>query len=122
MTEKILFWNCCGGLTSKIDTIRQIINKFQPLLMFISESEILQSHDTNWFGIQNYELTLSHTIKLGKSRIVCYNRCNSGVKIRLDLIKKDCVEVIPVDFDGIRIVGVYRPFKLIANQTNETAC
>jgi len=36
----VLFWNCCGGLLSKLDTIKQILSKYQPAALFISEAEL----------------------------------------------------------------------------------
>ncbi len=36
----ILFWNCCGGLSSKIDTLKTIVAKHNPELIFASEAEV----------------------------------------------------------------------------------
>jgi len=122
MTDKILFWNCCGGLRSKIDTVRLIINKFQPLAMFISEAELKSNHETSWFSIQGYEFNHSSTLKKHeKSRLISYTRSNSNLKVRMDLIKNENVEIIPIDYLDTRIIGIYRPFKLHENMTKETA-
>jgi len=45
-----------------------------------------------------------------------------GIKIRLDLIKSKNLEIIPVDYQETRIIGVYRPFKLVGNETPQSSC
>ena len=113
----ILYWNCCAGLNSKIDSIRLIINKFKPEAFFVSEAEV-KENTVNWFQIQDYNLILSPTIAHGLSRIVCYLSNSSNLRHRPDLIKDDTLEMIALDSpDNYRILGTYRPFKLIANST-----
>jgi len=108
----VLYWNCCGGLASKIDTVKQIISVRKPMAFFVAESEIKKEvHSIKWFEIEGYEIVLSKTYtKLGKSRLMGYLSLNYSFKIRDDLIKDDQLELIAVDFDKTRVVAVYRPF------------
>ncbi len=38
--NKVIYWNCAGGVKSKHDYIKQVINEEKPCVFFISESEI----------------------------------------------------------------------------------
>ncbi len=100
----ILFWNCCGGLPSKINEIKLIIDKYGPEAFFIAESELTQIN-TPWCQIKGYNLLTSETTL---SRIACYLVIGSSLTqtenstdtqiIVLDDPKRRIVEIIKVNF------------------------
>jgi hypothetical protein len=112
-----LFWNCCGGLGSKMDSVWAIIEKYNPECFFISESEVSVESST-WLQCQNYTLHCSNTIKNKKSRLICFLRNNSEFKI---ILPDTLTEIIAIENQTSRIIGVYRPFKLLEHQTKESA-
>jgi hypothetical protein len=116
----ILFWNCCGGIASKIIQVKMIIAKYKPELFFISESEVTGINQS-WFRIDGYLLTTSPTLEHGKSRIICYQLLGSKLKHVPELLTNDLTECIVFETDDIRIIGAYRPFRLIGNQTKTKA-
>jgi hypothetical protein len=46
-TNLIISWNCSHGLTQKIDFVRFLIDKYNPLAMFISESDLTANDEIN---------------------------------------------------------------------------
>jgi len=114
-----LFWNCCGGLASKLDTVKLILAKFNPIAFSISEAEISDKSNLKWFNQDGYDLITSKTIIHGKTRLICYIKNDIKYKLKQNLIKSDKTEVIAVDIGGTRMVSVYRPFKTIENNQRE---
>jgi hypothetical protein len=112
-----LFWNCCGGLASKMGSVWTIIEKYNPECFFISESEV-KAENSAWLQCQNYTLHCSKTILTGKSRLICFLRNNSEFKV---ILPETQTEIIAIENHSSRIIGVYRPFKLLLNQTKESA-
>ncbi len=119
--SRVLFWNCCGGIPSKKQAIESIIEKYHPELFFICEAEI--TNDTqNWAAIEGYNTILSPTIHWGKSRLVCLQNMNSSLKVNHSILKDDnTTEMIAFENHDTRIVGLYRPFKLLESQTKKSA-
>jgi exonuclease III len=120
MCVQIIFWNACGGLASKINTVQTIIDQFSPEALFISESEVTEINKS-WFAVQNYDLITSKVINHGKSRLICLLKVNSFLTHKPELVTRDTVEAIVLESHLVRIVGVYRPFALINNQTKSAA-
>ena len=107
--DSIIFWNCGGGIKSKIDFIRNFIHSHKPSLFFVSESEISQ-HDLGIVQIQGYDLLTANTLNSNsKARLACYIK--SEVRYKL-LIIDDKLDILGLDIGGLRVIGVYKPFKL----------
>jgi len=107
----MLFWNCCGGLRSKLDTVKLILDSKRPDLFFISEAEVKSQHPLNLLKMEGYNLITSEVITHGKSRLVLYVK--DGLKFQLKTVKNTTMEVICVDINNTRIIGCYRPFKTL---------
>ncbi len=120
MTERILFWNACGGLASKINTLQTMIDSLRPLALFIAEAEITPIN-LSWFKIPDYELITPKVITHGKARLACFLKSTSGLTFKPDLITRDTVEAIVIEDHRSRIVGIYRPFALLESQTKSSA-
>jgi len=108
MTNKILYWNCCGGLSSKIDSIKHIINSYKPVLFFISECEIKKNTPLGWVSIDNYDFIPSSNYNINKSRLGVYIK--QGVVSKIIHPKKSGLEIIAIEIDKVMIIGTYRPF------------
>ncbi len=68
----IISWNCSHGLSSKIDYVKELITRFKPMVMFISECELSLNDEINlnYFYIAGYNLVHSNTrIKRGDDRL-----------------------------------------------------
>jgi len=115
----IIWWNCAGGILSKIDFLKNFLASNKPFIFFISEAEI-NSDNQNLVQIKGYDILLSNTIngEFEKSRSVCY--------IREDLtyneikIKNTISDIVAVEFEGTSYVGIYKGFKLPSGQTPNT--
>lgn len=109
MNNQVVFWNCCGGIKSKIDYIRHFLTSSKPSILFISESEVSIA-DKDVIKITDYDLVLSNTLgPNSKSRLACYILSSLNYN-QVDI--GDKLDIIALDVQGSRIVGVYRPFKL----------
>jgi hypothetical protein len=114
---RALFWNCCGGVASKIDTINSIIAKFNPEFFFVSEAEVTQ-FNKSLAQVKGYNMLTSGTMEVGKSRIICYTQ----EKVIFSVIGTGkLVEIIGIELPDSIIIGAYRPFKLIEGQTADIA-
>lgn len=71
LMSSLMWWNCAGGVISKIDFIKDLCktNKPRPLVVFISESNIDQ-HLVDLVKIDNFSILTAGTIQNGKSRVV----------------------------------------------------
>lgn len=104
--EKVIFWNCRGGIRSKIDVIQHYALCHAPKIFFICEANIKSTDDVNSINVKNY--SMFHTaFEGGVSRLACYIELNSGYKVTLD--STGC-EILVVENDTRKFVGVYRPF------------
>jgi len=54
---RVIFWNCCGGASGKMQSIKYIANKYNPTLIYIAEAEF--ERKMTWVHLQNYELSIS---------------------------------------------------------------
>jgi hypothetical protein len=118
----VVYWNCSHSLSSKMDFVRQFLNDRKPQLMFIAECE-LSRHDEinlNFFYVADYSLYHSNTrekrgnLKL-KSRICVYIRNDVEFKRHEGL--EGLNEMIVLDLKHWRVIGTYRPFKLLMGET-----
>jgi hypothetical protein len=108
---RIGFWNCGGGLRSKYYFVKDFLLEQKLSLFFISESEVQES-DVGILRIPEYELLFAKNGE--KSRMVCYVR--TGIKYKQLKVNKD-LDLIALDIENSRIVGLYRGFKLTEGQT-----
>jgi hypothetical protein len=120
---EIIFWNCCHGLSSKINFVRDFLINESPVAMFIAEAELSRYDEINagFFYVQGYSLLHSETReKRGnsklKSRICAYVR--DDIKYFRQKGLEGLNEVIILDLMGKwRVVGIYRQFKLLDGET-----
>jgi len=107
--NRITYWNCAGGIKSKLDYIKQQIANENPCVFFISESE-LKTDDLNLAKIRNYDLITALTINKGPSRVACYIKSNISYKVVP--IKDHDLDIIAIETRFERVIGLYRGFKL----------
>jgi exonuclease III len=120
MASQVLFWNCCGGLHSKINSVHMIIDKYHPIAFFISEAEV-SANNSNFFSKEGYALHPSNNLtRNGKSRLVCYILNGTDFTAKRELVTGDS-EIIVIENNNLRIIGIYRPFKLPPNQTRQSS-
>jgi len=120
MSSNFLFWNCCGGVGSKIDTINLLLRQHSPEIMFISEAEYQPSH--SWIRFQDYVIEPTLTWTYGKSRLIALLHQNSTFRKSSQSIPDD-LELIAFENSTHKICGVYDlsptsmeiPVKLILN-------
>ena len=108
MVNKIIYWNCAGGIKSKIDFVRNLISKHSPTLCFISEADI-ESFDLDVVRVKDYDTVVPDSIKDRKARTLCY------IKNDITYKKLSChsdLDLISIDIGNERIVGLYKGFKL----------
>jgi hypothetical protein len=108
----ILFWNCCGGLPSKINEINSIIDIYGPEAFFIAESELTQTN-TPWCQVNGYSLLTTTTTP---SRIACYLITGSSLT---QTDNPTDTQIIVLDDSKRRIVGYYKPFKIPTGKTKK---
>ena len=119
LTNCIASWNCAGGIKSKYDYIVDLIGSNKLSILFVSESE-LTSNDLDIVKIKDYDLLTSNTLNGpgNKSRLSCY--INTKIKYKV-LFIESVLDVIALDIGPLRLIGVYRGFKLLPGENNESA-
>jgi len=105
-TKKVIWWNVAEGLAAKHETVKEIINKENPVLFFIFESNTRSNKSNKHLGIQGYDFVTSES---DFSRTACYIQKEKGLKV---VSQGEGNEVIVVENDQVRIMGVYMPFRL----------
>ena len=110
----ILWWNCAGGVASKLNFIKNLIYKQAPALLFVSESNTKSGQINSHFNIGGYEFV---TTESEFSRTACYLKMGSGFKV---VSRGAGLEVITVEDETTRIMGIYRPFKVTGESTLTT--
>jgi len=113
---KILYWNCCKGLSSKLSILKSLIIQNKPQFVFVCEAEIKINKDFDYYNIDGYALILSNTIDTGMARLACYVKNGIKYNRRTDLEKKG-LEIIILDSKKVRIIGLYRPFKMLNGES-----
>jgi len=115
-SSTVLWWNCGGGLRSKIDYIKYTILTIKPAILFVSEAEIKINDDLGSISIENYDILLSNTIDLGKARVAAYVHNDLNYK-RLKNAENEKAEIISLMVGEDIFVGIYRPFKPTVDET-----
>jgi len=113
----VIWWNCAGGILSKIDYLNDFCRskKSKPLLIFISEAEV-NDHMLGLINLNGYSILTAKTIKNGKSRVICY--INEKVKSFKEVkVSDDSIDVLAIDIQGYRFVGLYKGFKTREGET-----
>ena len=110
-----LFWNCCGGIKSKLDTLKLIISKYTPEALFISEAEIRKTDDLGWFRVAGYDFHVTESFNHGTARSACYIKINSG--LQQVKFNDHGQEILAFENATERLCGVYRPFKIPSGST-----
>jgi hypothetical protein len=114
LKDNIAFWNGGGGVRSKYDYLKHLLIDRKLSVIFISESEISEN-DLDILKISDYDLLTASTLGDGsnaKSRVCCYVHSS----IRYKQLKIGAIlDVIAIEIENYRIIGLYRPFKLPPN-------
>ncbi len=106
---KIIFWNCSNGLISKLDCVKDLIKKYSPYIVFVSEAELRNEDQIKACSIQNYTLHVSKGFNTWRARSCCYVRDGHDLK-RVDLLESSELIVIDSPSLKLRMGGFYRPF------------
>ena len=90
---KLCHWNAGNShLRNKMESIENVVKKYSPHVIGISEANLLKNHDINEVQIAEYELITSTTmenISLQYSRVVVYKHSSIISKVRKDLMSPD---------------------------------
>ena len=90
---KLCHWNAGNShLRNKMDSIENVVKKYSPHIIGISEANLLKNHDISEVQIAEYELITSTTmdnISLQYSRVVVYKHSSIISKVRKDLMSPD---------------------------------
>jgi len=107
--NSVIYWNCAGGIKSKLDYIKQSFLPSNPDIIFISEAE-LSFNDLNIVRLKGYELEVAKSINHGKARMACYIK--SSINYKIIKIADETLDIIAIETKQDRLVGVYKGFKL----------
>jgi len=111
---KLATWNICLGMFHKVDIIKQTIYRENLDLLLLNETEINESHDTQYLKIPEYDLVTP--LNKTNTRIAAYIRSDKNYKILCSNVKLD---TISIQIEEIKILGIYRAYKL-PNHDNYT--
>ena len=117
MPIKINSWNCCLGVSNKIETVARILYENKIDILFVQEAEITKTTPLNVLNIKGYSCEFSPTIGQNKSRMVCFVK-NSIKYVRLENKEDKNVELIALKVSDSIICGFYRPY-LLPNHRSE---
>jgi len=119
MTESILYWNVASGLLKKWDTIKDIIAKHEPSIIFIAEADLKNDQDYNCLNVNGYDLLVTGTMaRRGKSRMIALVLKNSYKVV--DVPNNELNELIFLSNGKLTVVGGYRPFKRYDKETAQS--
>jgi len=112
----INYWNCGAGLLKKLDIIKNEIEKDQPQIFFVAESDLLSARKLGVFQMRGYTFEHSKTLE---TRISCW--FNSTYKRILNL-EDDFCEIIVLEnvATQLLVVGIYHPYKCYENETTRS--
>lgn len=112
----ILSWNCGNGLKSKVDSVKYILNKSGPDLLFVHEAEVKQEH-VPYFKIKGYDFITSKSIEgpFKQARTICYVKNTSDVKPKIIETRDDKIDLIMFDCGHFAVAGLYRGFRTPPN-------
>jgi len=116
----VVFWNCANGAVAKFDFIEQVISDSKPDILFVSEAEIKTGRNYDCLSVSGYEIEVSQTLLEGSARQIAYVKQGCGFK-RLKNLENGTSEVLVFWRNGLRVCGVYRPFKNIKEKTSTQA-
>ena len=95
------------------------MNDYDPKIIFVSECELANREQLEFVNIPNYTLEVSVTFNTGKARSCCYVK--NGVKyFRQSKLEDENLEMIVIDMEEHRYIGIYRPFKIPSSFTKGT--
>ena len=117
MPIRINSWNCCLGISKKIETIKTVISEYKSDILFIQEAEITNQTPIDLLKVDGYITELSPTFGQKKSRTLCYVKCNLKYT-RLTEQENNKIEMIILRVNDAVICGYYRPF-LLPNHNSE---
>ena len=108
-------WNCQISLNKKkLFQIETLVEKFDPIIIFIQECNIKENYNTELLKIKGYKIELSQTMQqYGKARVLANvkNNVNTTRQITLDDNENEIIVIDHKHQNGItRVQGVYRPF------------
>ena len=87
---RLCHWNAGNAyLVNKMNSIENVIGRYSPHIIGISEANLLKSHSLSDVQIPDYELFLSSTMdnnSLQYSRVVVYKHSSITSKVRSDLM------------------------------------
>lgn len=83
-------------------------SSIKPSIFFVSESNIKTDSNTDVIKIDNYHLYQTQPNLNGMSRLACYVRFGSGFELKQ--IETYGSEILCLESDSHRFIGVYRPF------------
>jgi len=108
------YWNCCGGIQGKMNTVLHIIDTLDPTILFVSEAEYKSTF--TWIYHKDYDTIATKCEKFGKSRLICFVKKNSGFRVSKTIVPDD-LEIILLESKDCQVGGIYRPFKNVNNNT-----
>jgi len=115
--KQFIFWNCCGGVSGKVDSVSWLLKTYEPEVLFVMEAEFELTQ--TWIKFESYSMEITETGDLGKIRLISLIHESSKLKRSAIKIDKD-LEMIALENIHEIVIGVYRPFKNINNNTQQT--
>ena len=106
----------------KLFQIENLIEKFDPVIIFVQECDIADDYDIKLLNIKGYTTEMGQNlINHNKARILAYVKNKASTTRRIDLEEPEN-EIIVIDHKhqhGItRVQGIYRPFTSVTGVKN----
>jgi len=115
--DTILHWNCARGIFNKKHVIEKYITNHQPIVFFISESDVTDNHYLNTLNISGYIIEIAQTFETRKKgRVLAYVKKNSGL-VRKTSLESPYENLIVLENSSTIIVGLYSGFKVYEGET-----
>jgi len=111
LNSTVYWWNVAGGLNSKFDSVKSLIIQNKPVAFFVLEANLKKNKCFRHLYILGYDLLVTDS---DIAKTACYVRKGSGFRVTST---GDGNEVISIENDKSKVIGVYRPFKTLPGQT-----
>ena len=125
---RLVHWNKSNAdLQNRMEEVKLLVNKYNPEVMGLSESNLKRSVDLKFVKIDDYELHTAPTLAndhLKISRVVVYTKSNLIVVRRHDLedenISAIWLEIGMPRQKKILVANIYREWQFMGQENNQS--
>jgi len=115
---RLATWNCCSGLSTKTDFLKDFLKLHKIDIICLQETELKErDEESDYFNINNY--LFEPSLCKPNSRTCIYVK-NDLIYERIVKFYNDNLEIITLRFSDFVLISYYRTFKIPENYSHYT--